>query len=105
MVLSYWISWKSQEASLAATDCHTEVALSPGPSLSPGPEPNKVAQRSGHCVEGIGIGRAIDGAGDRCRDWATRLMDRLDALQAIVAPGSEHDSSWQGPAIGVPGLG
>jgi len=36
------------------------------------------------------------------RFWA--FVDRLDAVQARLAPGSPHDASWQGPAIGEAGL-
>ncbi|HYO96971.1 MAG TPA: hypothetical protein VER33_20810 [Polyangiaceae bacterium] len=44
------------------------------------------------------IGRA---QGER----SSALVERLDALQAMVAPGSEHDPSWHCPALGVAGLG
>lgn len=80
MVLSRWFSVKSPGVALATSDSATRVTLSARP----------VSRRS--------IGRA---QGER----SSALVERLDALQAMVAPGSEHDPSWHCPALGVAGLG
>jgi hypothetical protein len=80
MVLSRWFSVKSAGIALAANDAVNRMTLSARPVTRPPTTRNH-------------------------RERSSDLVERLDALQALVAPGSEHDPSWHCPALGVAGLG
>jgi len=59
----------------------------------------------GATLTGVSVSTLLREVHDGVRDGCSMLADRLDRLQALVAPGSEHDTSWQSSAIGDAGLG